>query len=209
MREDLRSAYTARFPLLEELAIRLQREVKSALEGVRHVDRISFRVKTVESFVDKATDPRTRPPYGDPLVEIEDQVAGRVVVFFLQDVELVAERIRRNFSVVELTHKRPSKDEEFGYESHHLICLIPPHVTPAEWGRHDRLPATFEMQVRTLFMHAWAEPQHDLAYKGPADLPATARRELFWVAASAWGADQALDRILEWERSRTSRPDGE
>jgi ppGpp synthetase/RelA/SpoT-type nucleotidyltranferase len=55
------------------------------------------------------------------------------------------------------------------------------------------MPETFELQVRTLFMHAWAEPQHDLGYKGPGDLTKLQKKRLAWVAASAWGADHELE----------------
>lgn len=51
-------------------------------------------------------------------------------------------------------------------------------------------------------MHAYAEPQHDLSYKAAADLPSEIRRELAWVAASAWGADQAYERVRRWRSER-------
>jgi putative GTP pyrophosphokinase len=196
--ERLREQYESRVPLLEALKSSLEQETKRALEDMPHVDRIVFRVKNVGQFVAKATDQRTSPPYSNPLAEIEDQIAGRIIVFFLQDVEAVISRLERTFNKVEQVHKRPAKDEEFGYESHHLVCMIPPHLVPDGWTGQSDLPTTFELQVRTLFMHAWAEPQHDLAYKAAGDLPPESRRELFWVAASAWGADQAYKRI--WER---------
>ncbi|MEW6369263.1 MAG: RelA/SpoT domain-containing protein [Acidobacteriota bacterium] len=202
MHDELREAYLseARTALLNLLRESLLTEVQAALEGLPHVDRVCFRVKSLPSFLEKATDPTTRPPYSDPLVEIEDQVAGRVLVFFLSDVDFVEKCLLRTFTAVERTHKRPAKDEEFGYESRHLICNIPPPLKPPDWdGRRD-LPPTFELQIRTLFMHAYAEPQHDLAYKGPRELPPGIRRELAWIAASSWGADQAYARVCDWTR---------
>jgi ppGpp synthetase/RelA/SpoT-type nucleotidyltranferase len=59
------------------------------------------------------------------------------------------------------------------------------------------MPSTFELQIRTLFMHAWAEPQHDMGYKAAQELTREIRRELAWIAASAWGADQAYDRVFQ------------
>lgn len=49
--------------------------------------------------------------------------------------------------------------------------------------------------MRTLFQHAYAEPQHDAGYKDRESLSRDQRRELAWVAASAWGADQAYSRL--------------
>lgn len=42
-------------------------------------------------------------------------------------------------------------------------------------------------------MHAWAEPQHDMGYKG--DPGPEVKRELAWIAASAWGADRTLNEV--------------
>jgi putative GTP pyrophosphokinase len=200
VREHLSVQYQNRLHLLKALAATLEKETRESLSGFAHIDRIYFRVKEVDSFVGKALDPSTEPPYADPLVEIEDQVAGRILTFFLQDLDPVKDQLRQTFNPVEIKHHRPQKDEEFGYESHHLIFVIPPHLKPADWDNEQDMPSTFEIQVRTLFMHAWSEPQHDLAYKGSSDLPSDIRRELFWVAASAWGADQALGRVHDWQR---------
>jgi ppGpp synthetase/RelA/SpoT-type nucleotidyltranferase len=52
------------------------------------------------------------------------------------------------------------------------------------------MPTTFEMQVRTLFMHAYAEPPHDWGYKSGGELTRDVERQLAWIAASAWGADR-------------------
>jgi ppGpp synthetase/RelA/SpoT-type nucleotidyltranferase len=100
------------------------------------------------------------------------------------------------FSSVELRRKAP-RITEFGYESDHSIFVIPPLVIPPAWRNDTSTPSTFELQVRTLFQHAWAEPQHDLGYKSKDALSEESQRELAWAAASAWGADQALQRVAE------------
>src|SRR5271165_5810863 len=126
MRDQLLERYESRLGLLNQLAHNLERETVEALDGLSHIDRISYRVKGAKSFHDKATDPKNAPPYKEPLIEIEDQVAGRVLVFFLSDIEAALSRLNDSFTKVESSRRRPQKDEEFGYESHHLICMIPP-----------------------------------------------------------------------------------
>jgi ppGpp synthetase/RelA/SpoT-type nucleotidyltranferase len=59
------------------------------------------------------------------------------------------------------------------------------------------MPTTFELQIRTLCMHAWAEPQHDVGYKSAEELSREDRRELAWIAASIWGADHGFERVLK------------
>jgi ppGpp synthetase/RelA/SpoT-type nucleotidyltranferase len=185
--------------LLEELRVNLERETREALSGVAHIDRISFRVKAVQSFVVKAEDPSNEPAYSEPLVEIEDQVAGRAIVFFLSDLKSVREGLEASFNTVERAERRPERDAEFGYETDHMICVIPPHLKPDGWNDRSDVPSTFELQIRTIFMHAYAEPQHDMAYKTAEELPRGVRRELAWIAASAWGADQAYERVRIWK----------
>jgi len=206
MPDVLTRAYAERLLLLESLKRSLEEEVAELLKNVPHVDRISFRVKGPESFLKKALDPENQPPYSEPLLEIEDQVAGRILVFFLSDIQAIVERLRTMFTLIERSRRRPARDEEFGYESEHLICLIPPHVKPPEWFTRADLPTTIELQVRTIFMHAYAEPQHDLAYKTAADLPSETRRELSWIAASAWGADQAYERVRRGREQGKTQP---
>jgi GTP pyrophosphokinase len=198
MPDDLRRIYLQRVPLLQQVADSLAQETQDALQETPHIDRIAFRVKAVNSFLAKAGDPKNQPTYADPLVEIEDQIAGRVIVFHLDDIGTVLDMLKGTFNTVERSQRQPDRDAEFGYESSHLIATLPPHVVPDAWSAREDMPTTFELQVRTIFMHAYAEPQHDLAYKALHDLPREIRRELAWIAASAWGADQAYERIARW-----------
>ena len=199
---ELTLAYQERLSELSRMAELLSGLVANSLEGMdhRHVDRITFRVKASGSFVAKAL---ADPPYAQPLEEIEDQIGGRVIVFYTHDVELVRDALLELFTRVEQAFRRPASDDAFGYESHHMICVIPDHLKTEDWRVVSHMPNTFELQIRTLFMHAYAEPQHDLSYKTVSDLGPTQRREVAWIAASSWGADQALERL--WR----SMPSGE
>ena len=139
--------------------------VRDTLAGVPHIDRLTFRVKGPESFVAKAQDVTNAPKYSDPLVEVEDQVAGRIIVFFLSDIAHVRRRLEAVFTTVERVTRRPERDAEFGYESEHMICIIPPQVMPDKWNERDDVPPTFEIQIRTIFMHAYAEPQRNVSMR--------------------------------------------
>lgn len=188
---DLADTYAARRPTLLVLSERLQMKTSEALEGIPHIDRISFRVKEQSSFMTKAA----RPTYSNPLAEIEDQVAGRVLTFFRDDIAVVRERLTAWFGAVEHETKEPAGPAEFGYESDHFVFVIADQWKPSGWTDFEDMPSTFEFQVRTLFMHAWSEPQHDLGYKPGAKLDRQTTRELAWIAASAWGADRTLNEV--------------
>lgn len=193
---ELRSRYEDRLPVLEQVRQDLAIETSEILAEVPHIDRISYRVKSVDRFVEKVRGKATNSVYNEPLREVEDQIAGRVLVLFRSDLAVVMDAICNEFTSVELRRKAP-RTTEFGYESDHSIFVIPPQVMPSTWKNAPSAPATFELQVRTLFQHAWAEPQHDLGYKNAKNLSEDSERELAWAAASAWGADQALQRVAE------------
>ena len=148
--------YGRRVPLLAQLAQTLESATLAALDGIRHIDRVSFRAKGANSFLDKATS--EAKDYEHPLVEIEDQVAGRILVLFLEDIHTVVAALQKRFNEVESRLKEPRDESAFGYESHHLVCMIPPDCEPFGWASVEDPPKTFELQVRTLFMHAWPNP---------------------------------------------------
>lgn len=204
IREEAAARYQQRLPLLDGLAANLEDAVQSHLAGMPHIDRIAFRAKTLESFLAKVYERKTEPPYSEPLLEIEDQVAGRVIVFFPDDLDAVKARLPSLFGEVELSERRPEKVTEFDYEGFHGIYNIPPQCKPRGWEECDDVPSTFELQVRTVFQHAWAEPQHDIAYKPRIELSFDERREVAWVAASAWGADHAFNRLWKQVSARDS-----
>jgi ppGpp synthetase/RelA/SpoT-type nucleotidyltranferase len=196
---DLRAQYERRRPLLETLARTLETGLREALDSLPHIDRVSFRAKSTTSYLGKAS------RYEHPLEDIEDQVAGRVLVFFTFDIDTVSAIARGRWTAVELQHKQPERDAEFGYETWHHIFVIPEHVKPNGWSEVAEMPKTFELQIRTLFMHAYAEPQHDFAYKSAAELPRDVRRQLGWIASSAWGADRAYADVVARIQSDESR----
>jgi len=216
----LSEAYEARVPRLKEVSVHLEDLARQGLARLdhEHIDRVSFRAKSAKSFVGKVVkraadadagverDGFALRPYSSPLTQVEDQIGGRVVVLFKHDIPPVLELLTPDtFNVVEMQDKTPPKDAEFGYESAHLVCHIPEHVRPADWASDPSMPATFELQVRTLFMHAWAEPQHNLGYKSPIDLSRDQKRHLAWIAASAWGCDDGMERA--WRDIGVARTD--
>ena len=187
---DLTTKYLVRRQNLTTLAKALETEVATYLTGVPHVDRINFRVKDLDSFVRKAMTVGNGEPwkYAHPLEELEDQVAGRVLVFYRSDIEVVVSALTGKLKKAEKHHKQPSSAKEFDYETTHLVFVITPDLQPVGWQTLEDPPQTFELQVRTLAQHAWAEPQHGF-YKVGAGLGPENLRKLYWAAASAWGLD--------------------
>lgn len=193
---ELPSSYESRYSIaLVPIARELENHLSHILQGVPRVDRISCRAKTLHSFINKALKVRDNgePKYSNPLVQIQDQIGARITVFYLSDVEVVKSRIHDYLTSIEWIEKKPESDMEFSYFGEHYIVKIPEDAIPD--GLEDLAPEFFELQIKTLFQHAWSESSHDIAYKAPRPLTSLEQRNLAFSAAQAWGADQIFDQL--------------
>lgn len=122
----LRLARAAREPLLKEVAARLDDAARAALDGVPHIDLIRFRVKPTE---------------------LEDQVAGRVIVLSRDDIPIVRERLTEWFGDVEHVIEEPLADPAGGYETDHYVFVIAEHLKPEGWHDLTDMPTTFDLHL--------------------------------------------------------------
>ena len=190
---NLETAYALRQPQLQEAAREIQVELQELLKNVQRIDNVSVRAKSVARFLEKVN----RKEYAHPLQDIQDQIGARVVVYYKSDVEVVKTRILSEFRIVEGRQMEDADPGRFGYQARHYICFVPPDIR-----YKTRCPVDFfELQISTLFQHAWAEANHDLGYKPEAPLDFEEQRKIAWAAAQAWGADVIFDEI--W-RTRNS-----
>ncbi|MGY3616203.1 GTP pyrophosphokinase [Bradyrhizobium sp. USDA 10063] len=141
-----------------------------------------------------------RPKYDEPLDQIQDQVGARIIVFYKSDVDRIDALVKRYFTAIEYRKIVPDLESEFGYFGHHLVLVLPSDVIDGDMDK-DLIPNFFELQIKTLFQHAWSEADHDLAYK-PGDTPLTGeqKRLVAFTSAQAWGADHMFERLFQ-ERS--------
>lgn len=181
---------------LRAVATGLEELIRSYLTSIKHIDRIAARAKNPDRFAAKArkTADDGTPKYDYPLVQIQDQIGARVIVFYLSDVETVSSVLEKYFVPIEEKYLVPDKESEFGYFGKHWIFALPDDVIPGEVNR-DEVPRFFELQVKTLFQHAWAEANHDLAYKPTTALTSLQKRQFAFTAAQAWGADDIFERL--------------
>ena len=109
--------------------------------------------------------------------------------------------VKKWFNPIEFKDHVPESEWEFGYFGRHYILAIPTDVIDDSWDK-SMIPRFFELQVKTLFEHAWSEAEHDLGYK-PGEQPLTPNetRRLAYTSAQAWGADRMFDELFH-ARSR-------
>lgn len=199
----IENAYrTRREAVLVRLAALLEQHLKECLRGEGRVDRISSRAKDVDRFLKKAaTVIDGHAKYSDPLEQIQDQVGARIVVFYKCDVDRIDAVIKKYFVAIEYRRVVPDSESQFGYFGHHLILKVPGDIVDEKMPA-EQVPEFFELQIKTLFQHAWSEADHDLAYKpGETALTSEQKRLVAFTAAQAWGADHMFDQLYQ-ERVR-------
>lgn len=152
---------------------------------------VSYRVKSAESFVKKAK----KKKYADPIKECTDVLGVRVITYIESDVNKVSEILRSSFLVDQANSLDKSallEVDRIGYRSVHFIASLG-DVRSAlpEFARFKATP--FEVQIRTVLQHAWAEIEHDRNYKLPTALPPELERRLFLIAGVLELADREFN----------------
>lgn len=193
---DIQAEYTSRREhCLEPTARRLEDFLRKCVSDLERIDRVSVRAKSVERFVAKAkkSDGSGNVKYDDPLGQIQDQIGARIVCFYLQDVAVVSDCISSYFNHIEHRLVEPDEQSKFGYVGEHFILHFPDDVIDP---CNKPTPSFFELQIKTLFQHAWSESEHDLSYKPCGEITSEIQRKIAFTAAQAWGADLIFSELF-------------
>ena len=133
---------------------------------------IEARAKSLHSYQEKAKKKNSDglPEYSDPVSQIHDCVAARVIVFTTRARNDLADLIASHAKVLE--RKNPGTTKYNGYDSEHVVIAnltnrdaLARHVA---LGRYFAKYSGLEIQIRSVAGHAWAEYEHDVRYKSGA-----------------------------------------
>jgi ppGpp synthetase/RelA/SpoT-type nucleotidyltranferase len=186
MNEDERikailGAYDRAADKYRRLGIDVEQLLKRLL-GVAEIpiSSIGHRLKERDSLEKKL---RSSDKYKN-LWDVTDTVGARVITFFADDVDRVADIICRqeNFAidwVNTVDKRRKLKSDQFGYQSLHLVASLSKQRIFSENSEYETLK--IEIQVRSLIQHAWAEFEHAY-YKSARSLPSSFARRVFLLA---------------------------
>ncbi|WP_034384691.1 GTP pyrophosphokinase family protein [Deinococcus sp. YIM 77859] len=156
------------------------------------IHHVTGRVKRPASLFDKL---RRKPGRYRTLQDVTDLVGVRVITYFANDVNVVA-RLMEEHHVVDWDHSMDKSKmhdpDRFGYLGVHYVLRTEPDLVPELAGTR------FEVQIRSILQHAWAEIEHDLGYKNPQAVPREVRRRFYRLAGLLEMADEefmALHRL--------------
>lgn len=155
---------------------------------------ITHRRKSRSSLAAKISKPDKEY---DRLGDITDLAAVRIITYFADDVDKVAEIVEREFSVDpdNSIDKRKFLDpDRFGYQSlHYVVTFIADRCKLSEYSRFNYRKV--EIQIRSILQHAWAEIEHDLGYKSAVGIPKDIRRRFSRIAGLLELADNEFSAI--------------
>lgn len=161
------------------------------IDSELHIHSLSARVKAKKSFVEKCY----KKSYKDPNKEMTDMVGVRIITYTASDVEKVCNIVRQNFFIDDANSVDKSKAlgiDKVGYQSVHYIAGITEerkHL--AEYKKYKDFK--FEIQIRTLLQHSWAEISHDKSYKFSGKLPTEIERRFYLIS----GVLELMDREFQ------------
>jgi ppGpp synthetase/RelA/SpoT-type nucleotidyltranferase len=176
---ELLDAYLSRQATFKVLGQSLHARLEQVLEsgGVK-VHAISYRVKDPRSLAHKLG--RPDKTY-QRLEDITDLIGLRVITYFEDSVDQVDSLLKEHFRVDSsrsVDKRRRHDPHSFGYVSLHSICHPPEDLL----REHPDWNWPFEIQIRTILQHAWAEIEHDLGYKSAESVPLPVRRRFSRLA---------------------------
>jgi putative GTP pyrophosphokinase len=197
VRKDFHDEYARAVLLLSAFGRSLE-SLLGRLLAAEHVtvQRIDHRVKSEESAERKTA----RPHHGAtkegprPLNTLTDLLGIRIITYFRNEVDDVARLIQREFTIDQdnSVGKRAAHEaDRFGYLSLHYVAeLGSGRIALPEYQKYDGIK--FEIQIRSVLQHAWAEIEHDLGYKSEAAVPRAVRRRFARLAGVLELADDEL-----------------
>ena len=182
--EAILQEYQDNLPRFREIELDIKAKLNKTLsEAGLVVAAVESRVKSYDSLAGKL---ELKGQKYNSLLDITDILGVRIITFYLDDVDIVASAIERLFTVDwenSVDKRKIHEIDSFGYLSLHYICSVP------------GFPYRFEIQMRTLLQHAWANMDHDTGYKSGVEIPKRYLRDMSRLAGMLELIDDEFSKI--------------
>jgi ppGpp synthetase/RelA/SpoT-type nucleotidyltranferase len=188
------SEYYQNIDIYQKLSHDVHDIINTLLE-VNHIkiSNMAIRIKSEEALRNKVM---YKNKYTH-LDEITDILGVRIITLFENDVDTVLELLEKTFEICEIVDKRKKERGgriEFGYNSLHVVVKFnDSRCQLVEYQKFQDI--RFEIQIRTVLQHAWAEVEHGLGYKSFYEPPMSVKRKLNRLAATLEILDEEFENI--------------
>ena len=193
--EELLNQYRSLLPVYTQMADVIPERLKEFFsEAGLIVATVEHRVKSEDSLAGKL---KLKGGKYKDIFDLTDIVGLRVITFYIDDVDKVATVLERLFDIDwenSIDKRKAHETDSFGYLSLHYICRIPEsaYYNP-DYPELNKI--RFEVQMRTVLQHAWANMNHDTGYKSGVEIPKVYLRNLSRLAGMLELVDDEFSRI--------------
>ncbi|EJL6684669.1 GTP pyrophosphokinase [Vibrio cholerae] len=194
MKNEFINWYIDNRPVYKHLATKVEVLLKELFDSNDiSYHMITSRAKTVESVKGKISGGK----YDNPKKQIHDFTGVRIITYVEDEIDAICKIIEELFEV-NTDHSSNKSDalgiDKVGYKSvHYVASLDQERLKLPEYKKFSG--KCFEIQVRTILQHAWAEIEHDRNYKFSGKLPPTLGRRFKILAGVLEMADREFNDI--------------
>jgi ppGpp synthetase/RelA/SpoT-type nucleotidyltranferase len=158
--EAILAEFSRREPTLTYFCAR----TKSLIEAILH--EANLRYQSVQARVKGTT--KLEKKYLDPtknyqeLDDITDLAGLRVITYYEDEVDAVAEALEREFNIdrKESVDKRNTEPDRFGYRAINYVCShLEKRILDVEYKQFAGIRC--EIQITSILGHAWSEIEHE------------------------------------------------
>jgi putative GTP pyrophosphokinase len=146
--------------MLETFCVKTETLIQDCLDDAQvRYQSIQSRVKRREKLRIKYLDPKKGYKQLD---DITDQAALRIITYYEDEVDRVAEVIKQEFHVIpeQSVDKRETDPDRFGYYALNFACThSPKRQADVQYKKFAEL--IFEIQITSVLRHAWSEIEHE------------------------------------------------
>jgi len=182
--ESILEEYRQNLPRFREAATQIKALLAQTFQDAGLLTAgLECRVKAEDSLAGKL---ELKGQKYHSLADITDILGLRVITFYIDDVDKVATALDRLFTVDwenSVDKRKLLEIDSFGYLSLHYICSM------------EGFPYRFEVQMRTLLQHAWANMNHDTGYKSGVEIPRRYLRSMNRIAGMLELVDEEFSKI--------------
>ena len=148
-------------PLYEEFCFAINKLLTNILEQKKYKYQIYYRVKSPERLEEKIIRKKKKRKIYGSIYEIEDLAGIRIVFYLESDKEKFIKDLKQEMpNIVSLEDLEKTN----GYRAKHItIALDKKRLALSEYKKFKKLRC--EIQLVSIFSHAWSELEHDWLYK--------------------------------------------
>jgi putative GTP pyrophosphokinase len=175
------SEFDGKKDLLERCCEKTKNLIEECLEDAQiRYQSVQARVKNRKKLQVKYSDPQKKYKRLD---DITDLAALRIITYYEDEVDAVAELIKREFELdlANCVDRRSVDPDRFSYHAINFVCFhLHNRLSSVEYKRFSGL--RFEIQITSILRHAWSEIQHDW-YDLKDAFPPEIKRRFYRMAA--------------------------